>query len=285
MIKIQDLILAPQRFLKVPSLWKINFNLKFLSYIPTYDVHIETNKYILKSATRNMLEEIFELRYQIFLEDGSEEEDVNYDVDQFDPICDHIAIIDKETQKIVGTYRLLCSQWTNHYYSQGEFNIDKFLIIEGVKVELGRACIHHGHRNGAVIDLLWRGIGEYCLKTKAKYLFGCSSVHSIERGDALQLVKYFQNENLSSDEFQIGPINQYNMRIEDCEVESTELDNEEAKRVLPSLLRSYLQAGAKVYGKPALDLDFDCMDFFTIIDLDKLNQSYRKRYFKTGVEC
>src|SRR5947208_12946318 len=38
------------------------------------------------------------------------------------------------------------------------------------------------------------------------------------------------------------------------------------REFLPALLRSYLHAGAKVYGWPALDLDFACTDLLTILD-------------------
>ena len=52
---------------------------------------------------------------------------------------------------------------------------------------------------------------------------------------------------------------------------------------IPSLLRSYISAGAKVYGAPARDLEFQCIDFFTILNLEELNSSYEKRYFKKAV--
>ena len=49
-------------------------------------------------------------------------------------------------------------------------------------------------------------------------------------------------------------------------------------RTLPPLLRSYLQAGSKVYGYPAFDGDFKCFDLFTILDLTQLNKKFQERY-------
>ncbi|GAB4014019.1 MAG: GNAT family N-acetyltransferase [Bdellovibrio sp.] len=275
-----ELVSWPKSLFRIPKKWEINFSPRFLSYVPTHEIYIETNKYILKSAQRHILDELFELRYQIFLEDGTEDEEINYDVDQYDHICDHIVIIDKETNRIVGTYRLLSSDWTEHFYSQNEFYLDRFLIQAGVKIELGRACIHHGHRNGAVIDLLWRGIGEYCMKTNAKYLFGCSSVKTTLRKDALQLMSYFESQENLASQYCVHPIGKFDMKILDQEISNFYSKNEMSKELVPPLLRSYLMAGAKVHGAPALDIDFHCIDFLTIMDLNNLNPSYRKRYFK-----
>jgi putative hemolysin len=52
--------------------------------------------------------------------------------------------------------------------------------------------------------------------------------------------------------------------------------------MLPPLLLSYINAGAKVIGKPAFDQDFNCLDFLTILKLQDLRSSFKKRYFKNG---
>ncbi|PIP95929.1 MAG: GNAT family N-acetyltransferase [Bdellovibrio sp. CG12_big_fil_rev_8_21_14_0_65_39_13] len=270
----------PFRLFRLPKAWDIKFSPRFLSYTSTLNLFIETPRYILQSATRDQLIELFELRYQIFLEDGSEEEEDNYDLDQFDHVCDHIVILDKDSKKIVGTYRILCSTWADHYYSQGEFSLDHFIKEQGIKLELGRACIHHGHRNGAVIDLLWRGIGEYSVRSGARYLFGCSSIKTISRENALAITHYFQNQNMVGNDYNIHPIGKFDMKLDSEEILHTHYDEAETKKLVPPLLKSYISAGALVYGTPALDIEFKCQDYFTIIDLEKLNSSYRKRYFK-----
>jgi putative hemolysin len=54
----------------------------------------------------------------------------------------------------------------------------------------------------------------------------------------------------------------------------------EAKGLIPPLLRSYFSAGSKVYGQPALDVEFKCIDFITILDMEQISSSYKRRYFK-----
>lgn len=47
---------------------------------------------------------------------------------------------------------------------------------------------------------------------------------------------------------------------------------------VPALLKSYLNAGAKVYAAPAYDPAFHCLDFFTVLNLDQLKSSYERKY-------
>ncbi len=266
---------------RLPRGWDIKFSPRFIAYVPTYEINIETKSYRLETAsTVKDLLEVFELRHQIFLEDvgAAKEEDDGFDVDEFDSVCDHIIIRSKEDDRIVGTYRVISSLYSDSFYSQTEFNLDEFLNTPGHKLELGRACIHHGHRNGAVIDLLWRGIAEYIKLTGSKYLFGCSSIKIQDPSESKSILKYFHDQGHGSDDFQIRPIGKFNMDMDN--IEESALEESEVKGLIPPLLRSYFSAGSKVYGQPALDREFKCVDFLTILNCDELTSGYKRRYFK-----
>ena len=179
--------------------YSIRLSPRFATYRPHLIIDLETKNYRLKTATS--LDELigaFKLRHENFLQDICETNEI-YDVDEYDHRCDHLIIIDKESETIVGTYRVICSKFHHNFYSQSEFNLDGFLKKEGVKVELGRACITASHRNGNVIDLLWRGIGQYSMKVQADYLFGCSSVKITEKQKAFDLCFYLKEKNLLED--------------------------------------------------------------------------------------
>ena len=266
---------------KLPRGWDIKFSPRFMAYVPTYEINIETKSYSLETASsvKDLLE-VFELRHQIFLEDvgAAKIEDDGYDLDEFDSICDHLIIRSKEDNRIVGTYRVISSLYSDSFYSQTEFNLDEFLDTPGHKLELGRACIHHGHRNGAVIDLLWRGIAEYIKLTGSKYLFGCSSIKIQEACEAKSILNYFNEDGNATDLFKIRPIGKFNMNLE--KVEAAKLEPSDVKTLVPPLLRSYFSAGSKVYGHPALDREFKCVDFLTILNCEELTSGYKRRYFK-----
>lgn len=266
---------------RLPRGWDIRLAPRFIAYTPTFDIQLETGHYRLETAcSTNDLLEVFELRHKIFLEDtGAAKDDSDgYDVDEFDSICDHLIIRSKEDGRIVGTYRVISSLYSDEFYSQGEFDLEDFLSSADHKLELGRACIDRGHRNGAVIDLLWRGIGEYIQLTGSRYLFGCSSIKVTDPAEARAILNYLKREQHYSDQYRILPIGQFNMELD--YIYPCRMEDQTVKGMIPPLLRSYFSAGAKVYGEPALDRDFKCIDFLTILDMKEISSSYKRRYFK-----
>lgn len=266
---------------RLPRGWDIRLSPRFIAYTPTYDIDIETKNYRLETAaTTSDLLEVFELRHKIFLEDtGAAKEDSDgFDVDEFDSICDHIIIRSKEENKIVGTYRVISSHYSDEFYSQSEFNLDNFLNHSGPKLELGRACIDRNHRNGAVIDLLWRGIGEYIQLTGSRYLFGCSSIKVTDPAESKSIMGYLKENGNLGEDYEIQPIGQFFMDLKD--VYACQMDDQVVKGLIPPLLRSYFSAGAKVFGESPLDRDFKCIDFLTILDMEEISSSYKRRYFK-----
>jgi putative hemolysin len=48
--------------------------------------------------------------------------------------------------------------------------------------------------------------------------------------------------------------------------------------VLPSLLKRYLNIGAKVCGEPCYDADFNVADIFVLIDAKRMNKRYERHF-------
>lgn len=250
---------------------------KLFQYSPRFSIFIETEHYILKTAEK--LAEfypLFKMRQEAFLlNDAKCKIPFRIDIDEHDLSYDHIVIIDKKSKRICGTYRMKTSLSDESFYSESEFHIDKFLKVPGIKLELGRACILPDFRNGAVIDLLWKGIAKYAQLTNSRYLFGCSSVKITDSEQINALMSYMVQGNMTSNEYNIRPTPSFGIK----DLTLSNVENEEAKKLLPPLLRSYLQAGSKVHGTPALDQDFQCIDLLTILDLRQVQGSYARRYF------
>ena len=250
----------------------------FRLFEPHVKIFVENARYILKTVDRvSELQEVFKLRGSVFSEEyGIEGMSGKLDIDSYDFLSDHLIILDKRDHSVVGTYRLICSTFSSQFYSESEFNLSQFLQIPGVKLELGRACIAKEHRRGAVINLLWRGVVRYAIKTGAEYLFGCSSVKTESPLMARNLMEVLKSKQVYRDAWGIGPRSEYQFQNS---IESN-LDpqlSEEAIEI-PALFQSYLNAGARVIGEPAHDAEFHCIDFFTVVKLSDLTASYEKRY-------
>jgi putative hemolysin len=183
--------------------------------------------------------------------------DTGLDVDPFDSICDHLLVEDVTDGSVVGTYRLqtgLRAQQGLGYYSEREFDFSPFEPHRAQMVELGRACIHAQHRNFAVLNMLWKGIGTYARDHGARYLVGCSSLTS---QDAAVGAAAFQR-NLAPAAWRTLPQPEFVCPLDRLA--------ESAPRI-PRLLSAYLAMGAAICGAPAIDREFRTIDFLTWVDV------------------
>ncbi len=255
------------RFLK-----KSKFPLQ--DFRPKVFVHQQTENFVLKTAESPFeLRQVLKLRHEVFYKELQDRvHETSLDFDEFDAICDHLIIIDKKSARIVGTYRMISSTFSNRFYSQGEFNLDGLLAQPGVKLELGRACIDAEFRTGAIINLLWKGIAEYILKTDTAYLFGCASVHTVDAVIASRLLALLRAKGLAVDELDVKPNDKFR-----CILPRVQAD-ESMEKEIPPLIQSYIMAGAKFYGEPALDVDFHCFDFFMMLKISEMSRLFRRRY-------
>ena len=268
LIPLSEMILKP-RYLPLKN------------FKPKVKLLIERERFIIKTAdNQDELAKVLRLRYEVFYRELLEKRQiVGMDVDKFDFKCDHLIIIDKKTDTFVGTYRLICSLFTNKFYSETEFDMKNILAQPGIKLELGRACVHRDYRNGSSIALLWRGISEYMKETGTKYMFGCSSVKTTDKLEIAAIYKNLSLNHMASRECMVTPKRKFKIKnfegltnsiskeIEDCAAEK-----------IPPLIKSYLNMGALICGEPAYDKVFKCADLFTLFNIDSLSEKVHKKY-------
>ncbi len=204
------------------------------------------------------------LRFEVFnieLDEGLVQSyDTGLDADPFDAVCDHLVVQDSHDGAVVGTYRLqtgLRAQLALGYYSEREFDFSAFEAERAQIVELGRACIHRRHRNFAVLNLLWKGIGTYALQRGARYLIGCSSITS--QDPAVGAAAYRQLlPHCAPPAWRTRPVPSMACALDEVAPQPV---------AIPRLLSAYLAMGAAICGEPAIDREFRTIDFLTWIDI------------------
>lgn len=273
-------------FDRMPFLFKLQ-KLKFGSIKPKHIVNFETNSFQVK--TIDSTEELFEvlkLRFEVFFREFSTQKIklafLPYDVDLYDFQCDHLVVKDKETQKIVACYRLLASQEGQavpKFYSEGEFELSEVLKLEGNKLELGRACVHKDYRSGTVVSLLWKGLCQYAKISRAKYMFGCSSITRKEFPQLPKILKTLSDRSAFLDHLEIGILADFQVPSSIQFLINNNEQNDSSEKGLNSLLSMYLMAGAKIGSQFAYDREMDCLDLFTLVDFTKLPASFERRFF------
>lgn len=237
----------------------------------------ETEGFIVKTAgSLSELQRVLMLRHQVFMA-NDDMYSYGYEFDDYDMLADHIIIQSKHTDEIVATYRLISSLYSSSFYAQKEFNIDDVLIHKKNYLEMGRACIKKEYRNGNLIDLLWRAIGAYINKTGTEALFGLCSIFTTDQIKGFEYDAYFKtfcNDGL----LHIWPNQAYQLNQAFKQASYVLMNEREFKHNLPSLIKSYLLAGAQIYGEPAIDHEFSCIDVFTYVAVDKLHKGFKRRY-------
>lgn len=244
---------------------------------------VTSDKYVVQLAeTEKDMREAQSLRYRVFnleLGEGLERSHENQlDEDKYDFQCDHLMVIERDSDEVVGTYRMQtykAAQKHHGFYTADEFDLSVLADdILDQSVEVGRACIHKGHRNGRVLYLLWRGIAEYMKLTSSRYLFGCCSITSVDPEKGWITMDYLCQKGHVHNKYHINTKPDFHC----AETERNVKAWQEIK--LPQLFRLYLDMGAKVLSKPALDKEFKTIDYLMLLDVNELDERSKTLFFK-----
>lgn len=227
------------------------------------------------------------LRYDVFTSEPGFSEAIGdsatrLDADRFDEFCEHLLVRDEQTGDLVGCARLLPplrAIAAGGWYSGGEFALEHLAPIESQTVEMGRAAVARGQRNGSVTALMWAAVLAYVEESGNAYLMGCVSVPlsypGTVRGSALRGIRDELRQKYAAQ----WPAAPHGGSVIDG-VGIDEIDPP-ARLVIPPLMRGYLRLGARVCGDPAIDPVFDCGDFLTVLASNDADSRYRQRLTET----
>ncbi|MFJ9903230.1 GNAT family N-acetyltransferase [Streptomyces sp. NPDC101152] len=195
-----------------------------------------------------------------------------HDIDAFDSYCDHLLVREETTGQVVGTYRLLPPERAavaGRLYSEGEFDLSPLDAIRPGLVEVGRSCVHPGHRDGAVIGLIWAGIARYMVDRGHEWLAGCCSL-PLADGGALASATWdrVRAKHLAPQEYRVRPLLPW----------VPNATPPAAPAELPALLRGYLRLGAWVCAEPAHDPDFGVADLYVLLSMRRVDPRYLRHF-------
>ncbi|MFH8406033.1 GNAT family N-acetyltransferase [Streptomyces sp. NPDC018019] len=193
-----------------------------------------------------------------------------HDIDPVDDLADHLIVTETATGDVVGTYRLLPPGRGERLYSDGEFDLSALAALRPSLIEAGRSCVHAEHRSGAVINLMWAALARYTLLSGHRYLAGCASVPLGDGGVAAAAAwQLGRTRHAAPPALRVAPHRPWRPA-------GPGPDARPNPSLLPPLLRGYLRIGAWVCGPPAHDPEFDVADFFVLLDMERLDDRYRR---------
>jgi len=215
------------------------------------------------------LEAAQRLRYEVFnleLQEGlASSIATGLDKDAFDGIMHHLVLVEPESDRVVGTYRLQSVRdvaTLDAIYSAQEYDLRPLQPLFEHAVELGRACLAVEHRNFRAMIALWLGIGAYMNSVQARHLFGCCSLTTQDPDDGWRALKAIREGNCLHDTLLLDPRPEHS-----CGDPARERAPDLGQSLkLPKLFRTYLRLGAKVISLPAIDREFGTIDFLVLLD-------------------
>ncbi len=224
------------------------------------------------ASTQKEINQAQNLRYKVFFEEmgAKPSEKVakeRRDFDEFDEFCDHLLVIDKSVNKVIGTYRMMDNQKAleaERFYTEAEFDISKLKNTGKKILELGRSCVHKDYRSRIVLKILWDGIANCMIANNIDYLIGCASIHGLDLKEHEQLLSYLYHNHLALEEICPKAINS---RAEMNIIPKDKLlDAKEIIKIMPPLIKGYLRVGCMIGDGAFVDYDFNSVDVAIILD-------------------
>ena len=250
------------------------------------------------ATTKKEIRQAQKLRYRVFFEEGGAIPDstarlIRRDICPFDPVCDHLIVLDHAARRrrggprVVGAYRLLrqdVAEANFGFYSAGEFDIAPLIARHQGKrfLELGRSCVAQSYRGKPTLELLWRGIWAYVQHHRIDAMFGCASLEGGEPTHHALALSYLRNSALANPEWSAGALD--GRGVDMAILSEDAIDPRAAIRALPPLIRGYWRVGAKFGGQAVVDPKFATTDVFVIMPIADIQERYI-RYFGSPGEA
>jgi putative hemolysin len=233
------------------------------------------------------------LRYRVFYEEMSAKVTsvmaaAKRDFDVFDDYCDHMVVFDDARgagpEAIIGTYRVMrrdAAKRCGRFYTTGEFNIANLLAFPGEVMELGRSCIKADHRNGATMQLLWRGIADYVMAHDVGLMFGCASLPGTEPATLAAPLSYLYHHHLAPPALRARALPERYVAMN--VIPLGDISPRTALHMLPPLLKGYLRLGGFVGEGAVIDHDFGSTDVCVVVKTQSVTDRYFRHYTRDDV--
>ena len=229
------------------------------------------------------------LRYAVFVEElGGDGPLVDHaarlERDEYDAVFDHLILVDRRRDPaslddVVGVYRLLPSTRVgpdDRFYSEGEYDLGPLRASGRRLLELGRSCVHPGHRGGSAMFHLWNGLADYVLERGIEVLFGVASFHGTDPVPLAQPLAWLHHHHLAPPALRVVARPRHRQAM-DLLPEAL-LDRKAAMLATPALIKAYLRLGGFVGDGAWTDHAFNTTDVCLVMDTARMSDRHRAYY-------
>ena len=231
------------------------------------------------------------LRYDVFCEEEGafateEQKNLREEYDSYDRFAEYMAVFHKGA--VVGCYRIIdrdAAEKMGSFYTESEYNISKIRKVRGNIAEMSRACVDARYRDNAlVMRLLWAGLSEYVLRRKVRVLFGVASWVGQKPGLSAHAISYLYYNRLAPARLRATVLSEnfhesLNPALSRMNImPKIFVDEEEALRQMPPLIKGYLRVGADFGNGVFIDKSFNTYDVFVTLQTKNISGPYQKHF-------
>ncbi len=233
------------------------------------------------------------LRYEVFYGEmdanaGALTRRTRRDFDRFDPVCDHVLVVDHDAPPVVGplgrsqpavvgTYRLLRHEHARKiggFYTSQEYDLTALLAANTDMrfVELGRSCVLASHRGRRALEVLWAGVWAYIRHYRLDAMIGCASLPGTDPQAHDLALSFLHHHAPAAEEWQVRALPHLHVPMDMLPADA--IDTKLALRALPPLVKGYLRLGARVGDGAVIDRQFGTVDVCMVLPTRDINPRY-----------
>ncbi len=203
----------------------------------------------------------------------------NQDADQFDAICQHILIFERDSRRLVCSFRMLplTGATIGRSYAAQFYELSALQDYQGRMVELGRFCIDPDVKDPNVLRVAWAAVTRCVDADGIDLLFGCSSFSGTETHDYLDAFAMLKARHLAPKRWlprvKAPDVFRFAARLRQ------KPDMRKAMARMPPLLRTYLMMGGWVSDHAVVDRQMNTLHVFTGVEIRAIPEP-RKRLLR-----
>lgn len=189
------------------------------------------------------------------------------DRDRFDPLCQHLLIEDRRDGTLLATCRVLIlpdGRGIGRSYAAQVYDLSLLGAHARTMAEIGRFCIRPGLAHDAdILRLAWAGLARLVDGAGVAMLFGCASFAGTDPARYVGALALLRARFLAPEAWRPG-----RGAGEIVPLPATApVDEADALRQMPPLLRSYLGLGGRVSDHAVMDRQMNTLHVFTAVDV------------------
>lgn len=174
------------------------------------------------------------------------------------------------------------------FYTQTEFDIAPLLAVDGDLLELGRSCVEPAYRFRPAMQLLWRGIGEYCFRHGIRLMFGCASLPGTDIAALAPALSYLHHNYRAPPHLRARALPDRYVAMDilasrdvDPAIALAQVAARAPVAALPPLIKGYLRVGGRVGDGAVIDRAFNTTDVCLIVPADGVTDRYFRHFMRT----